>query len=114
SGSGKAVPGEGLLGLSHAFFSAGARSLVMTYWNVSDKTAQKFSESFYGNLHNRTIAEALRETQLKMIRSRDWNHPADWAAFFVEGDSGQKLQLKRPWNQTLLPILLLILVSALF
>ncbi len=113
SGSGKAVPGEGLLGLSHAFFSAGARSLVMTYWNVSDKTAQKFSESFYGNLYNRTIAEALRETQVKMIRSRDWNHPADWAAFFVEGDSGQKLQLKRPWNQTLLPILLLILVSVL-
>ncbi|MCI0612316.1 CHAT domain-containing protein [bacterium] len=113
SGSGKAVPGEGLLGLSHAFFSAGARSLVMTYWNVSDKTAQEFSERFYSNLDDRTIAEALRETQIKMIRSGDWNHPADWAAFFVEGDSQQKLQLKRPWNQTFLAILLLIIVFAL-
>lgn len=107
SGSGTAVPGEGLLGLSHAFFSAGARSLVMTYWNVSDKTAQEFSERFYSNLHNKTIAEALRETQIKMIRSRDWNHPANWAAFFVEGDSSQKLQIKKPWTQTILPIVLI-------
>ena len=113
SGWGKAVPGEGLLGLSHAFFSAGARSLVMTYWNVSDKTAQEFSERFYSNLHNKTIAEALRETQIKMIRSGDWNHPADWAAFFVEGDSQQKLQLKRPWSQHLSAILVLIIVFAL-
>ncbi|MCI0612317.1 CHAT domain-containing protein [bacterium] len=111
SGSGTAVPGEGLLGLSHAFFSAGARSLVMTYWNVSDQTAQEFSERFYSNLHNHTIADAIRETQVNMIRSKDWNHPVNWAAFFVEGDSGQKIQIKRPWNQTLLPILLLIIVS---
>lgn len=109
SGSGKAVPGEGLLGLSHAFFSAGARSLVMTYWNVSDKTAHEFSEHFYSNLHNNSIAEALRKTQVQMIR----NHPAEWAAFFVEGDSQQKLQLKKPWNQTFLPILTLIIISAL-
>jgi len=108
SGSGKAVPGEGLLGLSHAFFSSGARSLVMTYWNVSDKTAQDFSKRFYNNLHDHSIAEALRQTQIQLIQ----NHPADWAAFFVEGDSAQKLQLKKPWNQTLIPILLLIIVSA--
>jgi CHAT domain-containing protein/Flp pilus assembly protein TadD len=108
SGSGKAVPGEGLLGLSHAFFSAGARSLVMTYWNVSDKTAKEFSERFYRNLHDTSIAEALRKTQIQMIDK----HPADWAAFFVEGDSAQKLQLKRPWNHVLIPILLLIIVSA--
>jgi CHAT domain-containing protein/tetratricopeptide (TPR) repeat protein len=113
SGSGKAIPGEGLLGLSHAFFSAGVRSLVMTYWNVSDKTAQGFSERFYGNLHNNTIADALQETQIKMIRSKNWNHPADWAAFFVEGDSAQRLQIQRPWTQTYMPILLLIIVSAL-
>ena len=80
----------------------------MTYWNVSDKTAQEFSEHFYSNLHDNSIAEALRQTQIKMIH----NHPADWAAFFVEGDSGQNLQLKRPWNQTLIPILLLIIISA--
>ena len=113
SGSGTPVPGEGLLGLSHAFFSAGARSLVMTYWNVSDRTAQEFSERFYSNLHNKTIAEALRESQVKMIRSKDWNHPVNWAAFFVEGDSGQNLQIKRPWTRTVLPILLLIIVSTL-
>jgi CHAT domain-containing protein len=109
SGSGKAVPGEGLLGLSHAFFSAGARSLVMTYWNVSDKTAHEFSGHFYSNLHGKNIAEALRQTQIQMIR----NHPADWAAFFVEGDSTQKLQLKRPRTKTVLPILLIIIISTL-
>jgi CHAT domain-containing protein len=106
SGSGKAVPGEGLLGLSHAFFSAGARSLVMTYWNVSDKTAQEFTQRFYRNLHSSSIADALRQTQIELIH----NHPSDWAAFFVEGDSTQKIQLKRPWNQTLVSILVLILI----
>jgi hypothetical protein len=94
--------------LSHAFFSAGARSLVMTYWNVSDKTAEEFSRRFYSNLHNNSIAEALRKTQMELIQ----NHPADWAAFFVEGDSAQKLQLKRPWNQRSIPMLLAVIIFA--
>ncbi len=113
SGSGKAVPGEGLLGLSHAFFAAGVRSLVMTYWNVSDKTAHEFSGRFYGNLHGLAIAEALRKTQVEMIRSNKWNHPVHWAAFFVAGDSGQKLHIKRPWQKTLTTIIFLVIILSL-
>ncbi|HEY7160315.1 MAG TPA: CHAT domain-containing protein, partial [Acidobacteriota bacterium] len=81
---------------------------VMTYWNVSDETAHQFSEHFYSNLRHNNIANALRETQIQMIR----NHPADWAAFFVEGDSTQTLQLKRPWIQTALLAVIIIMVLA--
>lgn len=102
SGGGKIVAGEGVLGLSHALFSAGARSLVLSLWNVSDAGSAEFMAAFYDELSTRTLAEALRRAQLRMIASRKWNHPFFWSAFMVEGDGDVRLNLHKPFPFSLL------------
>ncbi len=44
---GDRVRGEGVLGLSHAFLSAGARGTVVTLWPIRDRSAADFMTAFY-------------------------------------------------------------------
>jgi len=90
TGLGELLPGEGLVGLNRAFLAAGARSVLVSLWNVSDKSTAEFMEAFYRNLDGRTIPEALRRTRLAFIAS---DRPAQrqyyrWAPFVLIGDPG--------------------------
>jgi CHAT domain-containing protein/tetratricopeptide (TPR) repeat protein len=87
TGRGKLFSGEGIVGLSRAFLRAGARSVVVSLWNVSDNTTSRLMKDFYqqlvGDLGN---AAALREAKLQMIKgSRDIQHPYYWASFVIIG-----------------------------
>lgn len=85
---GKFVNGEGILGLTRAFFYAGARNVAVSLWNVNDSATAKLMESFYLNLRRGLPKrEALREAKLGMLRSSQlsWRHPYFWAAFVLEG-----------------------------
>ena len=64
TGLGKHLGGEGMLGLSTAFFFAGAQSILMTLWNVPDAPTALLMHRFYGNLKaGRTKAAALHEAK---------------------------------------------------
>ena len=106
SGLGKTSGGEGLIGLTRAFQFAGARSILASYWNITDGTTATFMEYFYTNLKaGMNKAEALRQAQISFIREPvevprtgfwsflpphkvDASHPYYWAAF----------QLIGPWD----------------
>lgn len=94
SGGGATVAGEGLMGLSHAFFAAGARTLVSTLWEVSDEGTLEFMKAFYGALEDHTIAEALQSAQVTMMHSRKWNLPGYWAGYVVMGDADESLHVE--------------------
>src|SRR5262249_20263350 len=66
TGLGAVLVGEGVFGLQRAFVLAGARTLVMSLWKVSDLATALLMERFYENLLNRRLgrAEALRDAQL--------------------------------------------------
>ncbi len=86
---GKVQSGEGLLGLSAAFLTAGAESVVSSLWSVNDRSTARFMTSFYGYLADgSTKAEALRRAKVEMIGSR-FRHPYYWAAFVLSGDRGR-------------------------
>jgi CHAT domain-containing protein len=88
TGLGKLVDGEGILGLTRAFFYAGARNVAMSLWNVNDSATSAFMEAFYRNLkHGLAKPEALRQTKLEFMRNAHslWRHPYFWAAFVIEG-----------------------------
>ena len=53
SGRGQVVAGEGVLGLSHALFSAGARALVLSLWEVGDRATARLMQDFYTALRDR-------------------------------------------------------------
>lgn len=86
TGSGKEVVGEGLVGMTRAFLYAGAPSIVVSLWQVTDAQAPDFMLRFYNGLNQtRNKAEALREAKLEMIRGREWAKPYYWAPFILVG-----------------------------
>lgn len=96
------ITGDGVLGLSRAFFYAGTASLVTTLWDVVDAPTAKLMPDFYSALNRgEPRSAALREAQLALIHDLR-NHrvrvptlsgttvslpedPAYWAAFSLSG-----------------------------
>ena len=87
TGRGQLLSGEGIVGLSRAFLYAGARAVVVSYWNVSDISTSLLMESFYRHLTAGIgNAAALRETKLQMLKSdKETRHPYYWASFVIVG-----------------------------
>lgn len=89
TGLGKLVSGEGVLGLTRAFFYAGARNVTVSLWNVNDFATATLMKSFYGNL-NRGLSKsaALRQAKLSLLRGENnpWHHPYFWAPFVLVGE----------------------------
>jgi CHAT domain-containing protein len=85
---GRQVRGEGVVGLSHAFLAAGARSTLVTLWPVTDRSTLRFMTDLYGELHGgRSPAEALQSVRQRWIASAGaTSHPAFWAPFILLGD----------------------------
>jgi CHAT domain-containing protein len=83
---------EGLSGLARAFFYAGAKSLVVSHWDVdSDATVTLMDGLFEALKVNPHLshAEALRLSMLKMIGNSaksDLAQPKFWAPFVVVGE----------------------------
>jgi len=79
--------GEGVYGLRRSFQEAGAAAVVNSLWEVSDAGTQALMIGLYQRmLEGESTHEALRNTQLEMLDSDEWNYPYVWSAFFmVEG-----------------------------
>ena len=90
---GKMEKGEGIQGLSRAFFCSGSRSVLASLWNVNDESTSHFMKSYYGYLtEGRTKQESLRLTKIKMCRSGKWR-PYHWAAFVLIGEGDAVIPL---------------------
>ncbi|MFL5587291.1 MAG: CHAT domain-containing protein [Ktedonobacteraceae bacterium] len=87
TGLGEVHVGEGVFGLRRAFILAGAKTLVMSLWKVSDQQTQELMKEFYYRLlAGRPRVDALREAELAM-RTK-YPHPYYWGAFICQGDPG--------------------------
>ena len=88
TGLGQFIKGEGIEGLSRAFFYAGASSVLISLWPVHDQASSQFMERFYSHLRSsNSIINSLRKTKLEMIGSDVLSHPYYWAGFVVTGHS---------------------------
>ncbi|MCP4658283.1 MAG: CHAT domain-containing protein, partial [bacterium] len=87
TGRGKALRGEGIMGLAWSFLDAGASRVVASLWDVSDrKTAELMIDLYDAHLRRGlTPAAALREAQLAIVEQPE-AMPSDWAGFVIEGD----------------------------
>ena len=85
---------EGLSGLARAFFYAGARSLLVSYWPVESDAAVKLTTGAVARLSKDPgigRAEALRRSIQAFIADRSSAHNADpsaWAPFVLVGEGG--------------------------
>lgn len=111
SGLGPLKGSEGIIGLQKAFFDAGARSVILSLWDVSDKHTAELMAYFYDYLskgYNK--ADALREAKIKFISEVDPN-PYYWAAFTLAGNS-DKIEIRGENSNIVLYIFLLLLLLA--
>lgn len=78
-------------GLVQAFFRAGSRALLVTYWNIQSRMAADLSTRVFQELkHHPEMrrAEALRRTMLRVLEpgNKTWQaHPYFWAPFVYIG-----------------------------
>ncbi|EDZ91624.1 conserved hypothetical protein [Limnospira maxima CS-328] len=88
TGLGREVRGEGLVGLTRGFMYAGARRVVVSLWNVNDLATSQLMTRFYQQMlnENQPPIIALRQAQLEMWNSGQWQSPYYWGAFTIQGD----------------------------
>lgn len=84
---GEEIRGEGLVGLAHGFFHAGASRLLASLWSVDDAATAELMSAFYRELlAGAEPAAALRAAQLGVRREPAWRSPYYWTPFVLEGD----------------------------
>ena len=86
--------GEGVIGMSWAFFVAGVPTTVASQWKVDSVSTTSLMIDFHRRLTTRranmkareTKAESLRRASLGLLRSERYRHPFYWAGFVMVGD----------------------------
>jgi CHAT domain-containing protein len=87
TGLGEVHNGEGVYGLRRAFMLAGAESLVMSLWPVSDSIARETMVGYYAGLRGGSgRGDALRQAKLALLKRPALHHPYYWAGFIQSGD----------------------------
>lgn len=84
---GENVSGEGVMGLSHAFLSAGARGVIATLWRVDDRSTSAAMIRFHRELARPggSSAAALRSARLALLADPATAHPFYWAGLVQIG-----------------------------
>lgn len=76
--------GDELLGLVRGLLHAGARALLLTLWDVQDRTTADFMATFYRHLASTAeIPAALRKSMAELKAAHP--HPYYWAPFVLVG-----------------------------
>lgn len=89
---GREITGEGIVGLTRAFFYAGARSVVSALWNLNDRFAADFIERFYQEIGaGASPEEALRRTKIAYVDHPQYGHPFYWSSLVITGDGAQPM-----------------------
>jgi len=87
TGVGEVRNGDGVYGLRRALVLAGSESQMLSLWKVDDEATRDLMIDYYTRLKGGTErGEALRLVQLKMLASRNRQHPYYWASFIQSGE----------------------------
>jgi CHAT domain-containing protein len=86
TGSGVISRAEGVMSIGRAFLAAGATSVTVSLWQVSDDSTALFMKKYYeGLLANKKKSVALEEARFAVFVSGSRN-PFYWAPFIVVGE----------------------------
>lgn len=91
TGRGDVHTGEGVYGLQRALIVAGARSLLLSLWQVPDEATCEFMLRYYTLLKQGAGRFEALVTVQREFRQHDnvvWRHPFYWGAWQLLGDGG--------------------------
>ncbi|MBK7132509.1 MAG: CHAT domain-containing protein [Bacteroidales bacterium] len=90
TGSGILFTGEGILSLARGFTYSGSHSVVMSMWEIEDKSGTEIVKMFYKNIKKGyTKSASLRMARLEYLKNSDQlrSHPYFWSALIVYGNN---------------------------
>jgi CHAT domain-containing protein len=80
------LTGDGVIGLSRSFISAGVPSVLVSLWAIPDAPTASLMTEFYRTWQQQPDkAVALRQAMLVTMQQHP--HPRDWAAFIIIGEA---------------------------
>jgi CHAT domain-containing protein len=83
--------GDEFVGLTRAFLSAGASTVIASLWEVNDSSTARLMQSFYRKVSEDSSSLSLATAQRSMLHGDSAHrHPYYWSAFVLVG-SGQAL-----------------------
>jgi CHAT domain-containing protein len=89
--SGKSIT-RPLSGLAQAFFTAGAKCLLVSHWPVDVRATEMLIQAMFASFDRTEYLAAALAHAAKSLRSRAANrhfsHPLFWAGFSIVGDGG--------------------------
>jgi CHAT domain-containing protein len=77
--------GDEILGLSRGLLYAGAKSLLLTLWDVHDQSTAEVMRSFYDHFRDAAENRALALKAAMLAARRRYPHPFHWAPFILMG-----------------------------
>lgn len=86
------ISGEGTVGLARSLLAAGASSVVVSLWSVSDRATEALMIEFYRQIQQpgQSKAAALRSSML--LTMKRYPNPTNWAAFTLIGEATSPTQ----------------------
>jgi CHAT domain-containing protein len=85
TGLGDFAGGEGVLGLTRSFLYAGASAVLISLWEVADRSTLEIMDTFYHRAiaTDRVFDESLRDAQLDLLK--EGASIREWAPFAIVG-----------------------------
>jgi CHAT domain-containing protein/tetratricopeptide (TPR) repeat protein len=90
TGSGILYSGEGILSLARGFIYSGSQSVVMSMWEIEDRSGTEIVKMFYDNLKKGySKSGALRKARTNYLKNSDQlrSHPYFWSTLVVYGNN---------------------------
>jgi CHAT domain-containing protein/tetratricopeptide (TPR) repeat protein len=80
------MSGDGILGLSRSFMTAGVPSVIVSLWAISDESTAYLMDNFYQKLEEgQNKAKSLQSAMLNTMGR--YPAPLNWAAFVLMGET---------------------------
>jgi CHAT domain-containing protein/tetratricopeptide (TPR) repeat protein len=116
TGYGKFEKGNGIASLARSFMYAGAASMIVSLWQVSDHPTAYIMQNLYENLANgMDKSAALQKAKLTYIQDVEGSlaHPAFWSPFIQIGNNAPiTIQKKEsPFYWLILGLLILVAIT---
>jgi CHAT domain-containing protein len=90
TGTGYLYSGEGILSLARGFIYSGGQSVVMSMWEIEDKSGTEIVKMFYKNLKSgNSKSKSLRKSRMSYLKNTDQfrAHPYFWSTLIIYGNN---------------------------
>lgn len=90
TGTGILRSGEGIISLARGFVYSGSQSVIMSMWEIEDRSGTEIVRSFYRYLRRgASKSNALRRARIRYLANADMlrSHPYFWSSLVIYGNN---------------------------